>query len=56
VLSDGAPAPGLNLVVGNMPAQKLAAEKTDIGYSAGQFGSVVKLGDGSYVVVGYRAA
>lgn len=44
------PYPGLDLVVEGRPAVQLAAEATDIGYCAGQFGSVVKLADGSYVV------
>jgi hypothetical protein len=44
------PYPGLDLVVAGRPAVQLAPEMTDIGYCAGQFGSVVQLGDGSYVV------
>lgn len=44
------PFPGLDLVVEGRPAVQLAPEQTDIGYCAGQFGTVVKMGDGSYVV------
>lgn len=44
------PFPGLDLVVEGRPAVQLAPEMTDVGYCAGQFGSVVKMGDGSYVV------
>jgi hypothetical protein len=49
-ISDGAPFPGLDLVVEDVPPRQLAPEASGIGYSAGRFGSVVKMGDGSYVV------
>jgi hypothetical protein len=48
-LSDSMPFPGLNLVVASKPARQLAAEQATVGWVGGQFGSVVKLGDG-YVV------
>lgn len=49
-LSDGSPFPGLDLVVAGRPPVELAPEMSTDGYSAGQFGSVVKMGDGTYVV------
>lgn len=49
-LSDSRPYPGLNLVVEGVPKRQLAAEMSGMGYSAGRFGSVVKMGDGSYIV------
>ncbi|HET9954031.1 MAG TPA: hypothetical protein VFQ61_05990 [Polyangiaceae bacterium] len=44
------PAPGLNLVIGGRASVPLAEEYTTGAYSGGEFGSVVKLGDGSYFV------
>jgi hypothetical protein len=49
-ISDGSPFPGLDLVVEGVPSRQLAREVSGIGYSAGRFGSVVKMGDGSYSV------
>lgn len=49
-LSDGAPFPGLDLVVEGVAPRLLAPEASGIGYSAGRFGSVVKMADGGYVV------
>lgn len=49
-MSDGAPFPGLNLVTEGTPARQLAPEKVAAGYSAGRFGSVVRMADGAYVV------
>lgn len=50
-ISEGLPFRGLNLVVEGRPAQLLSAEfSVSPGYSAAQFGSVVRMGDGSYVV------
>jgi hypothetical protein len=49
-LSDGTPFPGLDLVIGGQPPLELAPEMSTVGYTAGQFGSVVKMGDGTYVV------
>lgn len=41
---------GLNLVTDGRPALPLGAELIANGYVTGQFGSLVKLGDGSYIV------
>jgi len=49
-ISDGHPFAGLNLVVAGVPERQLAPEASGIGYSAGRFGSVVKVRDGGYVV------
>jgi hypothetical protein len=49
-LSDSAPFPGLNLVVEGTAPRQLAAEMVQTNYTAGQFGSVVKLADGTYAV------
>jgi hypothetical protein len=49
-MSDSAPFAGLNLVTENVPARQLSPEKVAAGYSAGRFGSVVRMSDGSYVV------
>jgi len=49
-ISDGSPFPGLDLVVEGVPSRQLAREVSGIGYSAGRFGSVVKMSDGSYAV------
>jgi len=48
-LSDSEPEPGLNLVTDETSLQ-LADEMNTNGFCAGQFGSVVKISDGSYVV------
>lgn len=44
------PAPGVNLVLEDQPPLQLAAEATARGWSGGQWGSIVKLADNSYVV------
>jgi hypothetical protein len=49
-ISDRMPFPGLDLVVEGVPERQLAPEASGIGYSAGRFGSVVKMGDGGYVI------
>jgi hypothetical protein len=49
-LADGSPAPGLNLVIEGEDPIQLAPEATNIGYCAGQFGSIVKMDDGTYLV------
>jgi hypothetical protein len=49
-LSDSMPARGLHLAVEGEPVRTLAPEIGHSGYSGGQFGSIVKLRDGSYVV------
>jgi len=49
-LADNNPFQGLNLVVEDVPARLLAPEASGTGYSAGRFGSVVKMDDGTYVV------
>jgi hypothetical protein len=47
--SDGEPAPGLNLIFESSFAQ-LSPEAHASGYVGGQFGAMVKMSDGSYVV------
>lgn len=49
-LSDGAPYPGLNLVIEGKPPVHLSRETVEQGYSAAQFGSVVRMGDGRTLV------
>jgi hypothetical protein len=49
-ISDGSPFPGLNLVTEGTPARQLAPEKVAAGYSAGRFGSVVRMEDKTYLV------
>ncbi len=49
-LADRVPFPGLDLVIAGRPPVELAPELSADGYSAGQFGSVVKMNDGTYVV------
>ncbi|HEY2735429.1 MAG TPA: hypothetical protein VGI70_15635, partial [Polyangiales bacterium] len=49
-LSDQSPNPGLNLVVEGVPTQQLGAEWSMPGYVAAQLGSLVKLGDGGYMI------
>jgi hypothetical protein len=49
-LSDGTPFPGLDLVVAGRPPVELSPEMSTDGYSAGKFGSIVKMRDGTYVV------
>lgn len=49
-LADRVPFQGLDLVIAGRPAVELAPELSADGYSAGQFGSVVKMNDGTYVV------
>jgi hypothetical protein len=49
-LSDSAPFSGLNLLVEGQPYRQLAADTSASGYSSGQFGSLAKLGDGSYAI------
>jgi len=48
--SDHYPDTGLNLVIADQQSKQIAPEYTNPGYSAGKFGSVVKLGDGRYFV------
>jgi hypothetical protein len=48
--SDRYPDTGLNLVIADQPPKQLAPEYTNLGYSAGKFGSVIKLGDGTYFI------
>jgi hypothetical protein len=48
-LSDSAPAAGLNLVT-ERESLRLAPELSTVGYSAGQFGSLVRLADRDYLV------
>jgi hypothetical protein len=50
-MSDRIPAPGLNLMSNGFNPTLLAAEYAKQGFTSGQFGSLVKLGDGSYVLV-----
>jgi hypothetical protein len=50
-ISEGTPFRGLNLVIEGKPPVLLSPEfSISPGYSAAQFGSVVQMGDGSYVV------
>jgi hypothetical protein len=49
-ISDGSPAPGLNLVVEDTPPVLLSPEASAVGYSAGRLGSIVKMSDGTFVV------
>ncbi|MFZ5893052.1 MAG: hypothetical protein ACOY0T_18475 [Myxococcota bacterium] len=49
-LSEGTPAPGLNLVLEGMPSVLLSPEANTQGYVGAQFGGIVKLSDGSYVL------
>lgn len=49
-MSDGAPYAGLNLVVEGAPPRQLAPEKVAAGYSAGRFGSVVRMPNGNTFV------
>jgi hypothetical protein len=48
--SDRYPNPGLNLVIADQDPRRLAPEYTNPGYSAGKFGSVLKLSDGRYFI------
>jgi hypothetical protein len=49
-MSDGLPFPGLNLVTEGVEARQLAPEKVAAGYTAGRFGSVVRMEDERYVI------
>ena len=49
-MSEGDPRPGLNLVRENGSYQSLASEAHTRGYVGGQFGGVVRLDDGGYVI------
>jgi hypothetical protein len=49
-LSDSQPSQGLNLVLEGQPPVQLAPELSAIGYSAGQLGSIVRMGDGTFVI------
>jgi hypothetical protein len=48
--SDRYPSTGLNLLLPDQQPRQIAPEFTTNGYSAGKFGSVVKLNDGRYLV------
>ncbi len=49
-MSDGAPFAGLNLVTEGVEPRQLAPERVETGYSAGQFGSVIQLPSGNFMV------
>jgi len=49
-MSDNEPQPGLNLVVGGLASKLIAREATLPGYAGGDFGSVVKVADGRYLL------
>jgi hypothetical protein len=49
-ISDSQPAAGINLVAEDRAPLLLAAEASDLGWSGGQLGSIVKLADDSYFV------
>jgi hypothetical protein len=49
-MSDNTPGTGLNLMSNGFNPVLLAPEYAKIGYSAGQFGDLVKLADGSFVL------
>jgi hypothetical protein len=49
-MSDGLPNPGLNLVTEGVEMRQLAPEKVAAGYTAGRFGSVVRMEDGRYLI------
>ncbi|MET0387663.1 MAG: hypothetical protein ABW321_16960 [Polyangiales bacterium] len=49
-MADTLPAAGLNLVTEGVPSRQLAPERAENGYSAGTFGSLLRLDDGSFLV------
>lgn len=49
-MSDGAPFAGLNLVTEGVEPRQLAPERVATGYTAGRFGSVVRMSNGAYLV------